>query len=140
MEEHNDIDDGKITLKVVENKKKSDAYGNLVRGLTSDELTQSGTQKLILNDLEKAETKIIELQPYMKLYNDVYTEKCILDEKLSKTKQAEILYSFCITSGGIIIGLSKVFMESNQNLAIIMIIIGALLIIGGLLFKITYKK
>lgn len=140
MEENNDVAEGDLILNPSENTKKADAYGNLSRGLNPEELTQSGTQKLILNDLSKAESKILELEPYRDKYNLVYTEKCVLDEKLSKTKRAEILYSFCITSGGIIIGLAKMFLEKDETLAYIMITIGALLIIGGLLFKITYKK
>ncbi len=139
-ENNNDIAEGNLVLNPLENSKKADAYGNLVRGLNPDELVQSGTQKLILNDLSKAENRILELEPYREKYNLVYTEKCVLDEKLAKTKKAEILYSFCITSGGIIIGLSKIFIEKDETLAYIMIIIGALLILGGLLFKITFKK
>jgi hypothetical protein len=139
-ENNNDIAEGNLVLNPLENNKKIDAYGNLIRGLNSEELAQSGTQKLILNDLSKAEDRIFELEPYREKYNLVYTEKCVLDEKLSKTRKAEILYSFCITSGGVIIGLSKIFLEKDETLAYIMITIGALLIIGGLLFKITYKK
>lgn len=120
--------------------KSPDAYGNLVRGLTSDELSQTGTQKLILIDLSKAETKVAELEPFRDKYHTVFTEKCILEEKLAKTKRAEILYSFCITAGALIIGLAKIFIDTNGTLAVIMITIGALLILGGILFKTTYKK
>lgn len=141
MEENKDKAEGNLQPNnIVANSKSPDAYGNLVRGLTPDELSQTGTQKLILNDLSKAEAKVAELEPFRERYYSVFTEKCILDEKLSKTKRAEILYSFCITSGGLIIGLAKIFLETNNKLSVIMITIGALLIIGGILFKTTFKK
>ena len=138
MEDKNEIDEGNLLPNDKSGKKKPDAYGNLVRGLNAEELAQTGTQKLILNDLSKAESRISELEPYLEKYNSVYTEKCILDEKLSKTKKAEILYSFCISVGGIIIGLSKNFIAKDQTLGIFMIVIGGLLFIGGLIFK-NYK-
>ena len=140
MEENIDKAEGNLQPNVGTSNKNPDAYGNLVRGLTSEELSQTGTQKLILNDLSKAEAKVSELEPYREKYYNVFTEKSILEEKLAKTKRSEILYSFCITSGGIIIGLAKIFLETNGKLAAIMITIGALLIIGGILFKTTFRK
>lgn len=123
-----------------ETKSTTDVYGNLVRGLTSEELAQSGTQKLILHDLSKVESKLREVEPFRDKYFNVIAEKSVLEEKLKKTKGAEILYSFCITCGGIIIGLSKIFYEKDPNLCAIMVTIGALSILGGILFKIAYKK
>ena len=140
MEENIDKAEGNLQPNLGTNNKNPDAYGNLVRGLTSEELSQTGTQKLILNDLSKAEAKVSELEPYRDKFYNVFTEKSILEEKLAKTKRSEILYSFCITSGGLIIGLAKIFLETNGKLAVIMITIGALLIIGGILFKTTFKK
>jgi len=140
MEENKDKAEGKLQPSAQTQNKNSDAYGNLPRGLTSDELLQTGTQKLILNDLSKAESKISELEPFREKYNNVFTEKCILEEKLAKTKRSEILYSFCITTGGLIIGLTKIFIDANGTLAVIMIAIGALLILGGILFKTTFRK
>lgn len=117
-----------------------DAYGNLARGLTSEELAQSGTQKLILNDLSKAEAKVKELEPFREKYYQLLSDKMVLEEKLAKTKRSDILYSFCITSGGVIIGLGKIYYETSPGLCALMITIGAFLILGGILFKIAYKK
>ena len=94
-----DEERGSSVLPATETTKTStDAYGNLPRGLTSEELSQTGTQKLILNDLTKAEAKVRELEPYREMYYNINTQKSILEEKLVKIKKrAEILYSFCIT-------------------------------------------
>ena len=58
MEENIDKAEGNLQPNLGTNNKNPDAYGNLVRGLTSEELSQTGTQKLILNDLSKAEAKV----------------------------------------------------------------------------------
>ena len=133
MEENKDKAEGTLQLSVGSKNKNPDAYGNLVRGLTPDELSQSGTQKLILNDLSKSETKVSELEPYREKYYEIFTQKCVLEEKLAKANRAEVLYSFCIIAGGIIIGLAKNFIEAKETLAIIMIMI-------GVLFKTTFKR
>lgn len=140
MPDNKDEAKGSLQPNIEPEIKTADAYGSLSRGLTSEELSQTGTQKLILNDLSKAEAKVKELEPFRDKYYSVLTEKSVLEEKLLKTKRAEILYTFCVTSGGIIIGLAKIFYEKDQGLSIIMITIGALLILGGILFKIAFKK
>ncbi len=120
--------------------KSTDAYGNLPRGLTPEELAQSGTQKLILNDLSKAEAKVQELAPYLDKYYNVFTQKSVLDEKLKKSARAEVLYSFSMTIGGLIFGLGKIFLDKDGVLAAFMFGIGGLLIIGGLAFKFLFPK
>ena len=42
--------------------------------------------------------------------------------------------------GEIIIGLAKMYLERSDLLAVFMFIIGGLLIIGGILFKISLRK
>lgn len=140
MPDNKDEAKGALQQEKESTTKSTDAYSNLVRGLTSEELSQTGTQKLILNDLSKAEAKVRELEPYREKYYEVFTEKSVLEEKLIKSKRSEILYSFCITTGGVIIGLAKIYFETNVGLSVIMITIGALLIVGGILFKTGYKK
>jgi hypothetical protein len=140
MAENKDEAQGNLIPTREPENKSTDAYGNLVRGLNSEELSQTGTQKLILNDLSKAEAKIKELEPFREKYYSVLLEKSVLEEKLSKTKRAEVLYSFCTAFGGVIIGLAKLYLEANATLFIIMIVIGVSLILGGILFKTAYKK
>ncbi len=118
--------------------KSSDAYGGLIRGLTTEELSQTGTQKLILNDLDKKESKIRELEPYRDKFYTVFTEKSILDEKLSKSKHAENLYIVGTTIGGILIGLACNYIKTDGTLATILGIVGFALLVGGIIFK--FKK
>lgn len=138
--DNRDSEQGSSAVTSESEKKIFDAYSNLPRGLTAEELTQSGTQKLILNDLARSESKVKELEPFRNNYYTVLTEKSVLQEKLLKIKRAEILYSFCTTIGGVIIGLAKLFLETSWKLSAFMFLIGAALIIGGIFFKTSYKK
>ena len=139
MAEKKDEAIGHLQQSFESDSKKLDAYANLVRDLTSEELSQSGTQKLIVNDLYKAENKVKELEPYRENYFTVFTEKEILKVQANKSNKSEILYAFAITVGGIIIGLSKMLYDSKPALCVIVAIIGLLLIIGGVVFKFIGK-
>jgi len=137
-DENKDVAEGQLLPNNGNNGNKTpnaDAYENLIRGLTPDELSQSGTQKLILNDLKKSELKVVELEPFRNKFHQVDKEKSVLEEKIKKNKKAEILYSFATTVGGIIIGLAKIFYDKNIELCVFMFGIGALLIAGGIIFK-----
>lgn len=140
IDDNKDSESGSSQINSESEKKIADAYSNLPRGLTIEELGQTGTQKLILNDLTRAESKIKELEPFREKYYNEFTEKSILQEKLLKSKRAEILFSFCTTIGGVIIGLAKLYLETSWKLSLFMFVIGAALILGGILFKSSYKK
>lgn len=136
----NDDDENGDIRYIDERKGKTvDAYSNLPKGLTTEELAQSGTQKLILYDLEKTSAKVKSLEPYQEKYYDELSKKLVLEEKLSKTKRAEILYSFCITGGGLIIGYSNTVIKVDRSAGVIGYVLGGLLIIGGILFKLGKK-
>ncbi len=140
MADDNDEEKGDSRPNPNTQNKSIDAYGNLVRGLTSEELAQSGTQKLILNDLSKAEVRVQELTPFVDKYYTVFTQKSVLEEKLKKSTRAEVLYAFSMTIGGLIVGLGKIFLEKDGVLAAFMFGIGGVFVIGGLSFKFLFPK
>lgn len=139
MIENEDDDGGEIHYIDDIKGKNLDAYSNLPKGLTTEELAQSGTQKLILYDLEKTSNTVKSLAPYQKKYFEELSKKLVLEEKLSKTKRTEILYSFCITGGGLIIGYSNTVVKLDNVAGIIGYVFGGLLILGGILFKLGKK-
>lgn len=139
MAENEDDDAGDIHYIDDVKAKNFDAYSNLAKGLTTEELAQSGTQKLILNDLEKSYARIKYLTPFQSKYFEELSKKLVLEEKLAKTKRSEILYSFCITGGGLIIGYSNTVVKLEKTAGIIGYVFGGLLIIGGILFKLGKK-
>ena len=102
-----------------------------------------------MSEVDKLENKANALEisikeqfsEYKKLqesYHLVDKEKSILEEKLKTNKAQEVLYSFCLTSGSIIIGLSKTVWE--QGLGGVFLALGLSLIIGALITKIIKWK
>jgi hypothetical protein len=124
-------------------------YSNIQRSITEEDLKSPAVQRILLSEVDKLESKANNLETSLKesnllnisireSFHSVDKEKSILEEKLKTNKAQEVLYSFCLTSGSIIIGLSKIVWE--QGLGGIFLAIGLFLIIGGLITKIIKWK
>lgn len=124
-------------------------YSNIQRSINEEDLQAPAVQRILLSEVDKLESKANSLELSLqesRLDNDnlrerfhtVDKEKSILEEKLKTNKAQEVLYSFCLTSGSIIIGLAKTVWD--QGLGGIFLALGFFLIIGGLITKIIKWK
>jgi hypothetical protein len=124
-------------------------YSNIQRSITEEDLKAPAVQRILLSEVDKLESKangletslkesILDNQSLSDRYHTVDKEKSILEEKLKTNKAQEVLYSFCLTSGSIIIGLAKTVWE--KGLGGIFLALGLFLIIGGLITKIIKWK
>ena len=97
-----------------------------------------------MSEVDKLENRSLELEDILRekeeafnnlnnQYHKIDKEKGILDEKFSTSKSQEVLYSFCLTSGSIIIGLSKNYWSNGFGW--IFLVVGLFLIIGGIISK-----
>ena len=79
------------------------AFSRLKREITDDELLQSGTQKLLLDNLEQADDE----KRALKLFRDKYYEADkalgILEEKFKTNTAAEVLSTATISIGAAIL-------------------------------------
>lgn len=109
-------------------------YSKLRRELSEEDLSNGAVQKLLLNEIDKLEMRICELEIIEKKFYEVDKLKAVQDEKLITHNSIEILYSSCLAIGSAILGLSSMLGEK----AWVFLIVGGVLIIGGLVSK--YKK
>lgn len=119
-------------------------YSNIKREISEEDLKSPAVQRILLSEVDKLENRNLELENTLKSnivsfnsLNDSYHEKDkqkeILEEKLKTHKSQEILYSFCLTSGSIIIGLAKIVW--TEGFGELFLGIGFFLIIGGIFSK-----
>jgi hypothetical protein len=108
-------------------------YSKLRRELTDDELSNPAVQKLLISEIDKLEIKIAQLEDIEKDFHSVDKEKAVLQEKIKTHNSLEILYSFCLSVGSAILGLSSMFKIAETGW--IFLLVGGLLIIGGILSK-----
>jgi hypothetical protein len=119
--------------------KKESAYEKLPRGLSEEDLKNPGVQKLILSDLDSFEEENKILKKFQDKFHQLDKVNAVLEEKLKKTQRSEIFYSFCIAFGGVLIGFSKSIWDKDKSLAILSLVFGGVLFIGGLVFKNFFK-
>ena len=122
----------------------SSPYSNLRREITEEDLKSPAVQRILLGEVDKLEGKALGLEDKLKaktqefselqtLYHQKDKEKSILDEKLKKSKSQEILYSFCLAAGSVVIGFAKTVWD--KGFGEIFLGLGMFLIIGGIITK-----
>lgn len=119
-------------------------YSNIKREINEEDFQSPAVQRILLGEVDKLENRCLMLDDklneknidYLSLQNVYHQrdkEKSILDEKLKKSKSQEILYSFCLAAGSVVIGFAKVVWD--KGLGEIFLILGVFLIIGGIITK-----
>jgi hypothetical protein len=111
-------------------------YTNIKRELSEEELKSPAVQKLLLNEHDKLEKKIAELEGYIDRFHTSDKLRAILEEKLKGTNAFEVLYSFCLTAGSALAGISGIFWDKNGYL---LLIIGFVILLGGIISKLVKK-
>ena len=111
-------------------------YTNIKRELSEDELKSPAVQKLLLNEHDKLEQRIVELEGYIERFHTSDKLRAILEEKLKTSNAFEVLYSFCLTAGSALAGISGIFWDKNGYL---LLIIGFIFILGGIISKFVKK-
>ncbi|MES2727771.1 MAG: hypothetical protein V4643_11755 [Bacteroidota bacterium] len=109
-------------------------YSKLRRELSDEDLTNQAVQKLLLNEIDKLEVRVAELERVEEKFHLVDKEKAVLDEKVKTLNAMEILYSFCLAIGSGLLGIASLFDKGW-----IFLVAGGILIIGGILSKFVKK-
>jgi hypothetical protein len=108
-------------------------YSKLRRELSDDDLSNPAVQKLLISEIDKLEIQVSELEIIEKQFHEVDKSKAVLEEKIKSSNSLEILYSFCLSIGSAVLGLSSLFKINEYGW--IFIVVGGILIIGGILSK-----
>ncbi|MEQ8811006.1 MAG: hypothetical protein RIE59_18180 [Imperialibacter sp.] len=126
-------DKGQHSKEIGEKYIPGNPYSHLRRELSEEDLTNPAVQKLIISDIDKLEAKILDLEEFQNRFHEEDKNKAILEEKLKKHNSHDILYSFCLSAGSGLLGISSLFEVKDEGW--IFLVIGGLLIIGGILSK-----
>ncbi len=118
------------------------AFSKLNRELKDEDLNNRGTQRLILNELDKYEVCKGQLEKYREQFHIVDKANAVLKAQLSSSTAFEITNSSMITIGSILIGLTPSVLKDGTTyyLTWIVLSIGVLALIGGLIAKIVNRK
>jgi hypothetical protein len=106
------------------------AFQDLKRQLTTEELSESGAQKLILELLASAEAERDEFKAYVPLYYEADKKVSTLSEKLHGDRLNEAMFSVGISVGSAAIGLSPIFWDERNARGPLCLAVGAVLVVG----------
>jgi len=109
------------------------SLAKLRRELTEEELTPT-VGRLLLDEIERVERENEELKEYRERYHDADKQCAILREQTKAAKSGEVLYSFSLSVGALVIGLTPAFWAQGAA-AVGCIVVGSLLILAGLISK-----
>lgn len=122
--------------------KHGGAFSKLNRELQDEDLNNRGTQRLILNELDKYEICKRQLEEYMGKFHVSDKENAVLKSKLNSSTAFEITNGFMLTIGSILIGLTPSILKDGSTYYLTWIILGVGIIAlgGGIIAKYINRK
>jgi hypothetical protein len=114
------------------------AFKELRRQLTNEDLTSPGVQKMLLDELEQSEAQCEVLQGYITRYYDADKLAAVLQERLRGATALEICFATGVGLGGAIVGLAPLFWDTSPR-GPIALILGIALISGAVAARILKR-
>ena len=114
------------------------SFRGIRRELQETELSNTGVQRLILEDLEKAESECETLREYIDLYHTADKRAAVLEEKLRTHTALEILFAVGLGVGFAIVGLAPQFWDGTFR-GPAALSVGAVLVIGSIAARIVKR-
>lgn len=109
---------------------RREAFRDIRRQLSEEDLSSRGVQKLLLEELERAEAECQIAEGYIERFHEADKRAAVLEEKLRTNSAFEIMFGVGVGLGGAIIGLAPVFWN-NPPQGQIALVIGLALTVGA---------
>jgi hypothetical protein len=106
------------------------AFRDIRRQLSEQDLSSTGVQKLLLDELERAEARCEVLNGYVERFHMADKRAAILEEQNRTVVALEIIFAVGIGVGCAIIGLAPLFW-ADQPKGYLALAIGVVLIVGS---------
>lgn len=123
---------------VRETKKSKGAFSKISRELTEQDLNSPGTQRLILNELDKYEECKIQLEFYRDKYFELDKTCAVYSQIIQTSKLFEIVCSAMLAIGPALMTLAPSIVDKDGNwyyLSTIILVLGGVVLVSGVLAK-----
>lgn len=110
-------------------------FSKLKYELSDDDLKSPGVQKMLLAEIDRLERECTKLSEIRENYSVLSAENVRLSERQKQYLSSEILFGFALTIGSALFSLSFSLEKDRTYI----IIVGALLIVGGIIAKVIRK-
>lgn len=106
------------------------ALRKLRRELSDDDLKSPGVQKMLLDDLERADADCETFRAYIPLYHEADKRAAVLNERLRTHTALEVMFGVGVAIGGALIGLAPTFWDTQPQ-GYLAVGLGAVLLVGA---------
>lgn len=122
--------------------KQGGAFSKLKRELQEEDLSNRGTQILILNELDKYEACKKQLEQYRDKFHAADKENAVLSTRISSSTFFEIINSALLTIGSILVGLTPSVLKEGKPYYLTWVILsmGIVALVGSIATKFLNKK
>jgi hypothetical protein len=122
--------------------KQGGAFSKLKRELQEEDLSNRGTQRLILNELDKYEACKKQLEQYRDKFHEADKENAVLSARISSSTFFEITNSALLTIGSILVGLTPSVLKDGKPYYLTWVILsmGIVALVGSIATKFLNKK
>lgn len=117
---------------------KRQAFRDIRRQIEEEDLGSPGVQKMLLDDLERAESECEILQGYIERYHEADKRSAVLEERLRTQTAVEIFFGVGVGLGGTILGLAPVFWDTQPQGALALVV-GLILVIGATIGRVMKR-
>jgi hypothetical protein len=118
------------------------AFRDIKRQLSEEELSSKGVQKLLLDELERTEYECENLKSYVERYHEADKRAAVLEERIRERIRSitaiDIMFGIGVALGGTIIGLAPTFWN-EQPKGWVAIVIGSLFIAGASIARVVKR-
>ena len=122
--------------------KQGGAFSKLKRELQEEDLSNRGTQILILNELDKYEACKKQLEQYRDKFHAADKENAVLSTRISSSTFFEITNSALLTIGSVLVGLAPSVLKEGKPYYLTWVILsmGIVALVGSIATKFLNKK
>jgi hypothetical protein len=119
-----------IAAAAVATSGKRQAFSNIRRQLSETDLASPGVQKMLLEELDRAESQCEVAEGFRERFHTADKEAAILREKLKTANTVEVFFGLGVAIGSAMIGLAPYFWDKRAE-GMILLTVGAIMCIGS---------
>lgn len=114
------------------------AFQDLRRQLSDEDLANPGVQKMLLEELERAEALADERASHLDMYHAADKKAAVLEERLKPATAIEVLFGVGVSAGSAIVGLAPLFWD-DQPKGWLALVVGAFLVVGATVGRVVKR-
>lgn len=123
---------------VVLTAKSRRPFAKLRRELSDEELLSPAVQRLLLDEIEKLDRQVIQLEEYRNKFHEVDKRQAVLEQRIKRSISSDVIFGVCLCVGAAALGYAP-SVWSHQPSGYLSIAIGSILIFGGIVSKLIQR-